>query len=504
MLNKKITLICDSNWFEKYEHKELLKYDECITIDYKSSTFSYIIFNEIYKRQDEYIIIISNRYKEKPYHINVSCSFVSGDTTVIYSKNMDSFDFTKISTDCFISIPGSLISKKVTNRNFNSILSLQKYLISYASNVRKFSIYVINHTGNVINVETDEDKLLKNNRRKNKRTKKPREVPIKDYIKPRTKVTTAKKINEKPKLLIITDVKGWAWWIKSNYLKKYLDPYYDVDIKNVIDNKSPIDYKKYDLYFTYGYSYVNRIMKAPYERRIAGITAHRPLSILKQKMSKVGWSHANSVLLYNDLTKIHDMCFYVPNGVDEKLFRPEVPILHDGDNLIIGHVGKLSPRKGQQQFIEPAIAKSDVKYFSHYNNYKSKINHKDMPKIHNKYDIFICASEEDGTPCPALEAAACGRPIISNKIGNMPELIENYKTGILLEKRDVDLYVDAIKWCQKNPEKVREMGQNIRKKIETEWTWELMARNYLYMFDTILGIERNLSDYMNPAQFHIE
>ena len=86
----------------------------------------------------------------------------------------------------------------------------------------------------------------------------------------------------------------------------------------------------------------------------------------------------------------------------------------------------------------------------------------------------------------------------------MPELIENYKTGILLDKPNVDLYVDAIKWCQNNPEKVVEMGKNIRKKIEQEWTWELMAKNYLFMFDSILQIQRDPSLYENPAKHHID
>jgi glycosyltransferase involved in cell wall biosynthesis len=86
----------------------------------------------------------------------------------------------------------------------------------------------------------------------------------------------------------------------------------------------------------------------------------------------------------------------------------------------------------------------------------------------------------------------------------MPELVETYKTGILLDKKDIDLYVDAIKWCKNNPDKVKEMGRNIQKKIQEEWTWELMAKNYLYMFDSILNIKRDWSCYENPAWYHIE
>lgn len=47
------------------------------------------------------------------------------------------------------------------------------------------------------------------------------------------------------------------------------------------------------------------------------------------------------------------------------------------------------------------------------------------------------------------------------------------------------------------------MGYNIRKKIENEWSWELMSKNYLKMFDHIFDIKREPSCYENPASNHI-
>ena len=61
-------------------------------------------------------------------------------------------------------------------------------------------------------------------------------------------------IGRKPRILFITDVKNWAWWIKSEYLKKYLSEYYNIDIINVISDNNQMQYNvvnqsKYDLYF---------------------------------------------------------------------------------------------------------------------------------------------------------------------------------------------------------------------------------------------------------------
>ena len=70
----------------------------------------------------------------------------------------------------------------------------------------------------------------------------------------------AKKIEyegDKPKILLICDVKGWAWWNKSLYLKDHLADEFDIDVVHVLgDGCTPanrIDQMKYDLYFTYGF-----------------------------------------------------------------------------------------------------------------------------------------------------------------------------------------------------------------------------------------------------------
>jgi hypothetical protein len=60
-----------------------------------------------------------------------------------------------------------------------------------------------------------------------------------------------------------------------------------------------------------------------------------------------------------------------------------------------------------------------------------------------------------------------------------------------------------MKWCRDNPDKVYEMGQNAKAEIERAWTWKLMSKNYMWMFDYILDLKRENENYDNPARFHI-
>jgi len=326
-------------------------------------------------------------------------------------------------------------------------------------------------------------------RRKSKNIVIPKPKVMKEEV---IKNPIVKNVNSKPKVLFLCDVKGWAWWIKSHYIKRYISDEFDIDVMYYIGSGSSkkIDPNKYDLYFTFGYSFVTKLKSNILKnRKITGVTAHRPLNIIIPKMRMAGYVHANSMLLLNELKTYNfgNRLYYLPNGVDADLFRPITSIPSKKDNIIVGHIGKLSHQKGQNDFIKPAIIKSGAESFFHFNKYTNKVEHKQMYKEYQKFDVFIVASKEDGTPNPALEAAACGRPIISNRIGNMPEFIKDGYNGFLVEK-DIDAYVEKINWFRDNRDKMEEMGRNARKTVLEGWTWEIQAEKYREMFKEILEI----------------
>lgn len=304
----------------------------------------------------------------------------------------------------------------------------------------------------------------------------------------------------KPQILLIPDVKGWAWWHKSQYLKRYLSDEFDFDIKlglGVPGNYVRRDLlkglrKKYDLYMTFGWSFVDMLKYVPMRKRITGVTAHRRDGVIKPNMMKAHWRHANSRLLYKQLINMNfGNVYYTPNGVDDELFVPKKPIKPDAP-LVVGHVGKLSNMKQQKKIIEPACRLAGVKYFSHYNNYMDAIPLEKMPEVYQKFDLFIVASMEDGTPCPALEAAACGRPILSNKIGNMPEFIKDGVNGWLMKHCNKEEYAKKLKWIKENKQLLPKMGENARGTVEKYWSWKVQAENYRKMFRDALDAQKTL------------
>ena len=57
----------------------------------------------------------------------------------------------------------------------------------------------------------------------------------------------------------------------------------------------------------------------------------------------------------------------------------------------------------------------------------------DVPLIYAASDIAGLTSRTEGLPCPLLEAGASGLPVFGNKIGGIPEVIEDGSNGLLFE-----------------------------------------------------------------------
>jgi glycosyltransferase involved in cell wall biosynthesis len=78
-------------------------------------------------------------------------------------------------------------------------------------------------------------------------------------------------------------------------------------------------------------------------------------------------------------------------------------------------------------------------------------------------------------PRTLVEAYACGLPVIASRLGAMAELVVDGETGLLFEPGNVDDLAAKLRWAQANPSMMAEMGDNARRKYETEFTAE---RNY--------------------------
>ena len=76
--------------------------------------------------------------------------------------------------------------------------------------------------------------------------------------------------------------------------------------------------------------------------------------------------------------------------------------------------------------------------------------------------MFVLTSDYEGIPNALLEAMSLGVPCVSTDCspGGAAMLIDNYKTGIIVERGNVfDIY-KAMKYMVEHPDEAEEMGKN--------------------------------------------
>lgn len=173
------------------------------------------------------------------------------------------------------------------------------------------------------------------------------------------------------------------------------------------------------------------------------------------------------------------------DGVDTTLFIPQhLERFHNIKNrqIIIGWVGNskwsVGDLKGINTIIRPAVkimqeAGYDI-VLETSDRQDRMIPHDEMPEYYNSIDLYICASTCEGTPNPVLEAMACGIPVISTNVGLVPEVFGEKQKGFILEERSVKCLVDTLERLLDTPKLFEELSQENLFQIKP-WDWTIMT-----------------------------
>jgi glycosyltransferase involved in cell wall biosynthesis len=87
--------------------------------------------------------------------------------------------------------------------------------------------------------------------------------------------------------------------------------------------------------------------------------------------------------------------------------------------------------------------------------------------VKNAYLVIIPSLWPEASSLVAYEASKASKPILASKIGALPEIITDNKTGILFSPGNHRELAEKIKYLLANPEIAKKIGQNAKEKIDT-------------------------------------
>lgn len=95
-----------------------------------------------------------------------------------------------------------------------------------------------------------------------------------------------------------------------------------------------------------------------------------------------------------------------------------------------------------------------------------------------------------------LEAMACGRPMIGSAVGGLTFTIEDGKTGFLVPPRCPEALAQRLDQLLGAPDLCRQMGRAARRRVEREFTWDIVAMRTAALYETVLAERAHEEDLL--------
>ena len=104
-------------------------------------------------------------------------------------------------------------------------------------------------------------------------------------------------------------------------------------------------------------------------------------------------------------------------------------------------------------------------------------------------DAFAAPSRIESFGLTALEAMACGTPVVAFHTGGLVDVVVDSETGLLETKVGsvVGLH-DQLDWMLQHPTERQNMGLAARQRVEKQFASDLMARRYVELYSRLLGM----------------
>ena len=110
---------------------------------------------------------------------------------------------------------------------------------------------------------------------------------------------------------------------------------------------------------------------------------------------------------------------------------------------------------------------------------------KTMAKLYSAADIYLFPTLADNCPLTAIESLACGLPVVTFETGGVPEIVENGKSGFVVEYKNGEKLAEALEKLLDDNELREKMSENAiaasKKFFPTR-----MALEYVQLYEELL------------------
>ena len=232
---------------------------------------------------------------------------------------------------------------------------------------------------------------------------------------------------------------------------------------------------------------------------------------ISRTIEKIGYALSDQLIVDPQnvytlgLQRYKNKIAYGPRHVNLDRFKIIKKI--DERENIVGYIGRFSEEKGVKNFADaiPIILKEyeNVKFLMGgdgllYKEIEQKLEiyppskflfmrwipHENLPEYLNKIKLIVIPSYTETGPFIALEAMACGTPVLATSVGLIPEIIKDGKTGFILKDNSPECIAKNVIRASEYPN-IDEIAKNARVLIEDKYTHAAAVEGYRKILEDI-------------------
>lgn len=103
------------------------------------------------------------------------------------------------------------------------------------------------------------------------------------------------------------------------------------------------------------------------------------------------------------------------------------------------------------------------------------------------FDVFALSSLTEGLPMTILEVMDAGVPIVSTRVGGVPEVLANGVAGVLVDSPEPDDIADGINALINQPTHRNDLIDKAKARVHENYSSQKMAREYLNIYRSVLA-----------------
>ena len=90
------------------------------------------------------------------------------------------------------------------------------------------------------------------------------------------------------------------------------------------------------------------------------------------------------------------------------------------------------------------------------------------------FNVFALPSVKEGLPYVILEAGCASLPVVATTVGGIPEIVEDMKSGILIQSRNFRELSHALSFMIEHPEERKKYGAALKERVTTKFSMDKM------------------------------